>query len=98
MFYRYEAKNKDGQYEGIFSFFDPSQRRYVSRFFKEPKWYEKNPDVNSKCWFTEEGYKKYGSIIEDLIYESRIADFRLLTFENLDNIVVQGKIQCIQIV
>ena len=58
MFYRYEAKNKEGKYEGIFSFFNPSQRRHFNRFVKEPKWYEKNPDVPSKCWFTEEGFKK----------------------------------------
>ena len=96
MFYRYEAKNKEGKYEGIFSFFNPSQRRHFNRFVKEPKWYEKNPDVPSKCWFTEEGYEKYHDIIETFIYENRIQDFRLLKEPVLQNLVCQGKIQCIQ--
>jgi hypothetical protein len=96
MFYRYEAKTKEGKYKGIFSFFNPSQRRYFNRFVKEPKWYEENPDVSSKCWFTEEGYEKYHEIIENFIYENRIRDFRLLKKSNLTNVVCQGKIQCIQ--
>lgn len=98
MFYRYEAKTKDGEYEGIFSFLNPSQRRYFNRFVKEPKWYEKNPDTPSKCWFTEEGFKKYHDIIETFICENRIEDFRLLKEPVLQNLVCQGKIQCIQII
>jgi len=98
MFYRYEAKNEDGKYKGIFSFFDPSQRRYFNRFLKEPKWYEKNPDTDSRCWFTEEGYTKYHAIIEELISESGNLDVRLLTKNTLDNIVCKGKIQCIETV
>ena len=96
MFYRYEAKTKNGEYEGIFSFFNPSQRRYFNRFVKEPKWYEKNPDIPSKCWFTEEGYNKYHEIIENFICENRIQNFRLLKEPVLQNLVCQGKIQCIQ--
>ena len=97
MFFRYEAKNKDGNFEGIFSFFNPSQRRYFNRFLREPKWYEKNPDIDSRCWFTEEGYKKYHSIIDKLIAESYwIKDVRLLTKTSLTNIVCKGKIQCIE--
>ena len=97
MFYRYEAKNKNGEYEGIFSFFNPSQRRHFNRFLKEPKWYEKNPDVDSKCWFTEYGYKKYHAVIDEMIDGSNIKDVRLLTKDTLDNIVCKGKIQCIEV-
>lgn len=96
MFYRYEAKNKDGKYDGIFSFFNPDQRRYFGRFLKEPKWYKKNPDVDSRCWFTEEGYKKYHSIIDEFISESGLSEVRLLIEDTLDNIVCKGKIQCIE--
>lgn len=100
MFYRYEAKNKDGQYEGIFSFFNPSERRYFNRFLKEPKWYKKNPDVDSRCWFTEEGYNKYHHIIDEIIlgYDGSKGEVRLLTKETLENIVCKGKIQCIELV
>lgn len=101
MFYRYEAKNKDGQYEGIFSFFNPSERRYFNRFVKEPKWYEKNPDVESRCWFTAEGYNKYHHIIDEIIsgYKRCMSlEVRLLTKETLDNIVCKGRIQCIEAV
>ena len=96
MFYRYEAKNKNGEYEGIFRFFNPSDRRYFNRFVKEPQWYKKNPNVNSRCWFTEEGYRKYHSIIDELISKNGIKDVRLLTQNTLDNVVCKGKIQCIE--
>ena len=96
MFYRYEALNKKGEYEGIFSFFNPSQRRYFNRFVKEPKWYEKNPSVPSKCWFTEEGYQKYHEIIDGFIIENNIQNFRLIKEHTISNIVCHGKIQCIQ--
>lgn len=97
MFYRYEAKNKNGEYKGIFSFFNPSQRRHFNRFLKEPKWYEKNPGVDSKCWFTEYGYNKYHSVIDEMIDGSNIKDVRLITKDTLDNIVCKGKIQCIEV-
>lgn len=104
MFYRYEAKNKDGQYEGIFSFFNPSERRYFNRFLREPKWYENNPDTDSKCWFTEEGYNKYHNVIDEILsgnvgYRSMShLEIRLVTKETLDNVVCKGKIQCIELV
>lgn len=79
MYYRYEAKDENGEYRGIFSFFDPSQRRYFNRFLKEPKWYKNNPNVESRCWFTEEEYRKYYHIICD----------------TLRQLAVKGKIQCI---
>ena len=96
MFYRYEAKNDDGDYEGIFSFFNPDHRRYFNRFLREPKWYQNNPDIASRCWFTEAGYQKYHHVIDDLIIEAGIRNVRLLTREELPNIVCRGKIQCIE--
>ena len=98
MYYRYEAEDDDGQYVGIFSFFDPSQRRYFNRFLKEPKWYKSNSNKESRCWFTEIGYQKYHNIIDELIAETGNIKTRLLTAEKLDNIVVKGKIQCIELV
>lgn len=98
MYYRYEAKNQKGEYEGIFSFLNPSQRRYFNRFLKEPKWYEKNPGVESRCWFTQEGYEKYHSIIDEMISGDWRLEVRLLTKDTLDNIVCKGKIQCIEAV
>lgn len=98
MFYRYEGKNRKGQFVGIFCVLNPSQRRYFNRFLKAPKWYDDNPDVDSKCWFTEEGYQKYHKVIEDLISELQNVEVRLLKTETLENLVVCGKIQCIQLV
>jgi len=98
MFYRYEAKNENGEYEGIFSFFNSSQRRYFNRFLKEPKWYKKNPNIDSRCWFTEEGYKKYHHIIDELIEENENLEIRLLIQPTLNNIVLKGQIQCIELV
>jgi hypothetical protein len=96
MFYRYEAKNANGDYEGIFSFFNPDHRRYFNRFLREPKWYQNNPDIESRCWFTEAGYQKYHSVIDELIIEAGIADVRLLVCDALPNIVCKGKMQCIE--
>lgn len=98
MFYRYEAKNKNGTYVGIFGIFNPDQRRYFGRFLKEPKWYSKNPNVDSRCWFTELGYQKYGPVIEELISEFQELDYRLIKAESLNNVVAKGKIQCIQLI
>lgn len=95
MFYRYEAKDEEGKYKGIFAFFDPDQRRYFNRFLREPKWYKNNPDTDSRCWFTEEGYNKYHSIIDELISENRLAEVKLLKKEKLENVVCKGKIQWI---
>ena len=96
MFYRYEARNEHGEYEGIFSFFNPDERRYFNRFVKEPKWYKNNPNVNSRCWFTEEGYNKYHHIIDELIAANGNLDVRLITKDVLDNVACKGKIQCIE--
>lgn len=99
MFYRYEAMNPNtGEYKGIFSFFNPDHRRYFNRFLREPKWYEKNPDVDSRCWFTEEGYQKYHHVIDDLIILASVKNVRLLTQAALNNIACKGKIQCIELI
>lgn len=100
MFYRYEARNENGEYEGIFTFFNPSERRYFNRFLKEPKWYKNNPNVDSRCWFTEEGYNKYHHVIDEIItgYDGFGKEVRLITKEALENIVCKGKIQCIELV
>ena len=115
MFYRYEAKIKDDfsqwqvkdedrEWQGVFSFFNPTERRYFNRFLKEPKWYENNPSVDSKCWFTEEGYKKYHHIIEQIISGNigyrpmSHLEIRLVTKETLSNIACKGKMQCIELV
>ena len=104
MFYRYEAINKaTGQFEGIFSFFNPSERRYFNRFLKEPKWYENNPNVDSKCWFTEEGFNKYHYIIDEMIESYNQLHYlklevRLITKETLENVVCKGKMQCIELI
>lgn len=97
MYYRYEAKTKTGEYKGIFTVLNPSQRRYFNRFVKEPKWYKNNPNTDSRCWFTEEGYDKYHKIMENLISELYNVETRLLKVETLNNIVSKGKIQCIEL-
>lgn len=96
MFYRYETKNENGEWEGIFSFFNPSERRYFNRFLREPKWYSKNPGIDSRCWFTEEGYQKYHHVIDEIILSYQNFDVRIITAGSLNNIVCKGKIQCIE--
>lgn len=96
MFYRYEAKNNEGQYEGICSFFNPDHQRRLNRAVSVPKWYENNPDTESRCWFTEEGFRKYHQVIDDIIIEADIKNVRILICDALPNIVCKGKIQCIE--
>ena len=97
MFYRYEAKDKDGKWKGIFSFLNPSQRRYFNRFLKEPSWYAKHPNIDTKCWFTQEGYQKYHRVIDELLAECNGLEIRILQKNKLENIVCKGNIQCIQL-
>lgn len=103
MYYRYEIKCK-GYYDdwtGVFQFFDPSQRRkwYCLHV---PKYYEDNPDTeNTRSWFTQHGYDKYHEKMDAMlsIYEDDPdVQIRILTAETLDNIVMQGKTQCIQLI
>lgn len=99
MYYRYEARYKDAEWEGIFQFFDPSERRkwYC---LAVPKWYEKNPDVESQAWFTQHGYDKWHKKMEKAIEDylnwcSPGWEVRLLQTETLHNVVFKGKTQCI---
>lgn len=102
MFYRLEMSADGKEWEGIFSFLYPDQRRYIGRTLKEPKWYQKNPGVNSRCWFTQKGYEKFGGILEEMAEEmmdqNPVYQFRILEKEKLENVVMQGKIQCIELI
>lgn len=77
----------------------PSHRRKVGRFLSEPKWYSKNPDTDSRCWFTQYGYERYHrqmeEIIEDYLTFNEDVKIRLLKSEEPGRIVMLGKIQCI---
>ena len=71
MYYRYEARRtdeEDHEFKGIFHIFTPSQRRkwYC---LAVPKWYEKNPNVESQAWFTQHGYNKWHETMEEMILE-----------------------------
>lgn len=103
MFYRYEIRTgPDQSWKGCFQYFFPDQRRYIGRWLKEPKWYQNHPNEKSKCWFTQEGYDKYGDLVEETIQErldnNPHWETRLLKTENLDNISMRGSIQCIQLI
>lgn len=57
---------------------------------------------NSRCWFTQEGFEKYGDLVEEVVKE-RMENFsegemRILKRPKLENIVMHGKIQCIQLI
>lgn len=108
MYYRFEAckaqesSEKKNSWVGIFSVLNPSQRRFIGRTLAEPKWYEKNLNIESKCWFTEKGYEKYKDVLEGMIEEYLLyhpnAKFRVVKKDNLENYAVKGSIQCIEIV
>lgn len=98
MYYRYEAKMPHEEWIGIFQIFDPDQRRkwYCLHV---PKYYEKNPDVETKAWFTQHGYEKYHEKMDNMlsIYkDDPDIEIRIVTADTLDNIVMLGKTQCIQ--
>lgn len=100
MFYRYEAKRYGSdEWEGICQAMTPDHRRKIARFMKDPKWYSKNPDADSTCWFTKEGYDKYHRRIEEIIEDCEMYYYplkvRLLMAKELPNIVMSGKIQAI---
>ena len=98
MFYRYEAYC-EGKWIGICGAMTPSHRRKMGRFLSEPKWYAKNPGVDSRCWFTQYGYdrhhKQMEAIIEDYLTLNENVKIRLLKSEVPGRIVMLGKIQCI---
>lgn len=103
MFYRYEVNkyNELSEWEGVFSAFNPTQRRRISRWLCEPKWYKKHLKTKSKCWFTDIGFQKYHEQIEKEIEEVLAfhSDWQIRKVENnrLDNLAMLGKIQCIQL-
>lgn len=103
MYYRYEFKRKDGSWAGICSLLNPSERRYFNRMIREPKWYSvgNNAERNSTCWLTEEGFRKYGNMIAEMIRKHRewaeTPPVRIRTAESLDNLVVRGKIQVVSL-
>lgn len=102
MFYRYEVRiGSDKPWEGGFQCLFPNQLRHIGRYLKEPKWYKNHPDVDTRCWFTQEGFDKYGDLVEEAIKERGVlnypnGEYRLVKSETLENIVMLGKIQCIQ--
>ena len=104
MFYRFEIRTSpDSPWEGGFQYLFPDQIRYITRFVREPKWYQNHPDINTRCWFTQEGFTKYGDIIQEAIEECGVLDYpnskmRILKRPSLENIVMHGKIQCIQLI
>ena len=102
MYYHYEMRTGSNEtWQGCFQFFFPDQRRYIGRWLKEPSWYSKHPDVDSRCWFTEVGFQKYGDMVEQIIQELLDTnpewEMRLLKTEIL-NIAMKGKIQCIEVI
>lgn len=100
MFYRYEVRiGSDKPWEGGFQCLFPDQLRHIGRYLKEPKWYKNHPDVDTRCWFTQEGFDKYGDLVEEAIKERGVlnypnGEYRLVKSETLENIVMLGKIQC----
>ena len=103
MYYRYEAKHEartGAEWVGIFQTFYPSEcRKWYC--LTVPKWYEEHPHAKSKAWFTEHGYEKWKTKMEDMISNFHYGakngwEFRLVTADFLDDIVMSGKTQVIE--
>ena len=102
MYYRYEIRflTENAEWEGVFQAFNPSQRRQW-HCLAEPKYYENNPDAETRAWFTQHGYEKWhvkmDTIINDFLdaYGRNNYEVRLLKVDILPNIVFKGKTQCI---
>ena len=76
MFYRYEVRiGSDKPWEGGFQCLFPDQLRHIGRYLKEPKWYKNHPDVDTRCWFTQEGFDKYGDLVEEAIKERGVLNY-----------------------
>lgn len=103
MFYRYEVKHPDktgDKWVGIFQAFNGYERRQWA-CLTNPVWYNTHPNVNSKAWFTEHGYMKWKNKMDEMIKNFHFGncenwEFRIITSESLENIVVSGKTQIIQ--
>ena len=107
MYYRYEAcpvaenNYHPMEWQGIFASgaLNPSQKRKINQILKEPKWYKNNADIPSRCWFTQVGYDKYHKLLEEMIKEiSPFWKVRLVMTKSLNHIVMNGKIQCIEMI
>ena len=102
MFYRYEGRRL-GQKEwlGICQALTPDHRRKIARFLKVPKWYNENPNIESESWFTQKGYDQYHERREEIIKNCNDyyypLETRLLQVEELPNLAMVGKIQCIKL-
>lgn len=102
-YYRFEAMHEEhtgGRWVGIFQALNPSERRQWSCLVT-PKWYAENPDVDSKSWFTRYGYEKWHEKMERTIANFNFGyrlgwKFRVVTADDLDNLVMRGKTQVIQ--
>lgn len=104
MYYRYEARVNNGPWYGIFHAFDPNDRRKW-HCLTTPKWYNKHfprEVFRSRAWFTDHGYAKWHEKMEKTIEESTLKargyETRLIAAETLDNIVMKGKTQVIQMI
>ena len=105
MYYRFEVCLQGfDNWLGICTILNGYELRQVGRFLTEPRWYKKNPDVRSECWFTEYGYQKYKEKMQEIINHMpdwhseelmRGLKFRVREQEELKNIVMHGKVQCI---
>lgn len=83
---------------------DPDWRRYIGRYIAESKWYSKQKnvyDIRSRCWFTQYGFDKYHYLIDKMIDDTRQyckdLHIRILKAEKLDNLVMKGKVQVIEL-
>ena len=95
MYYRYEAREPNGEWIGIFQHMSPDQRRkwYCLHI---PKYLKEHPDCNSQSWFTEHGYQKWHTKMEETIEaEFQDLEVRIVIKEMLENVVMKGKTQCI---
>lgn len=99
MLYRYEAMNDEySSYTGIFTAYNIICCHFSSLHI--PSYYTKHNNKTNTCWFTQAGYDKYHTTMEKSIHEIMAWDdkckIRLVTTDNMDDIVVHSKIQCIK--
>lgn len=100
MFYRYEVRLPNSEnWDGICSgLLDPSERRFLNRYLRVPKWYATHKNIESRCWLTEEGYRKYYGVFEKIIediHPSRYSEIRCIATEDPGRVLRKGKIQTI---
>lgn len=105
VYYRYIARKTTGpdqEWKGLFQVLPPPIKRKADRFIHEPKWYTTHPNADTRCWLTEYGYERYHEELENLIWETNEwfspIDYRLIVSRDIENIVMTGKVQCIQFI